>query len=89
MAAASFSNRINTAIGSIMIYKYPSISEGRTNETVGYEMDLVDSAVKSLRSLVNERRERKPASVLRGNKAFAKIIGSHQWEIITLANLST
>lgn len=28
------------------------------NERVEYEMDLIDSAVKSLRSLANERRER-------------------------------
>ena len=30
-------------------------SQDWTNETVEYEMDLVDSAVKSLRSLSNER----------------------------------
>ncbi|KAK9994414.1 hypothetical protein SO802_024117 [Lithocarpus litseifolius] len=59
------------------------------NFRVEYEMDLVDSAVKYLRSLVNERRERQPAFVLCRNKAFAKIIDSHQREIISLANLST
>ncbi|XP_075649349.1 valine--tRNA ligase, mitochondrial 1-like [Castanea sativa] len=78
-----------TMIESIMICKYPSIVEGWTNETVEYEMDLVDSAVKSLRSLANERRERRPAFVLCRNAAFAEIIDSHQREIITLANLST
>ncbi|KAL4595270.1 hypothetical protein ACB092_12G079300 [Castanea dentata] len=78
-----------TTIESIMICKYPSIVEGWTNETVEYEMDLVDSAVKSLRSLANERRERRPAFVLCRNEAFAEIIDSHQREIITLANLST
>ncbi|KAK9993004.1 hypothetical protein SO802_022707 [Lithocarpus litseifolius] len=45
---------------SIMICKYPSIVECWTNERVEYEMDLVDSTVKSLRSLANERRERSP-----------------------------
>ncbi|KAK9992988.1 hypothetical protein SO802_022691 [Lithocarpus litseifolius] len=38
--------------------KYPSTVECWANERVEYEMDLVDSAVKSLRSLANERRER-------------------------------
>ena len=39
------------------------LSQGWTNETVEYEMDLVDSAVKSLRSLANERRERYMESI--------------------------
>ena len=34
------------------------LSQCWTNERVETEMDLVDSAVKSLRSLANERRER-------------------------------
>ncbi|XP_050251916.1 valine--tRNA ligase, mitochondrial 1-like isoform X2 [Quercus robur] len=83
------SSKDRTTIESIMICKYPSIVEGWTNETLEYEMDLVDTAVKSLRSLANERRERRPAFVLCRNEAFAEIIDSHQREIVTLANLST
>ncbi|XP_030936958.1 valine--tRNA ligase, mitochondrial 1-like isoform X2 [Quercus lobata] len=83
------SSRDQTAMESIMICKYPSIVECWTNERVEYEMDLVDSTVKSLRSLANERRERRPAFVLCRNHAFAEIISSHELEIITLANLSS
>lgn len=32
--------------------------QGWTNETVEYEMDLIEAAVKSLRSLAKESRER-------------------------------
>ncbi|GMY07076.1 valine--tRNA ligase, mitochondrial 1 isoform X2 [Fagus crenata] len=83
------SSRDRTGAESIMTFKYPSIVECWTNERVETEMDLVDSAVKSLRSLANERRERRPAFVLSRNDAYAKIISSHQLEIITLANLSS
>ena len=34
------------------------LSQGWRNKRVEYDMDLVDSTVKSLRSLANERRER-------------------------------
>ncbi|KAK7836911.1 valine--trna ligase [Quercus suber] len=51
------SSRDQTVIESIMMCKYPSIVEGWRNKRVEYDMDLVDSAVKSLRSLANERRE--------------------------------
>ncbi|KAM3731454.1 hypothetical protein ACB098_12G164500 [Castanea mollissima] len=83
------SSRDQTAMESIMICKYPSIVECWKNERVEYEMDLVDSTVKSLRSLANERRERRPAFVLCRNHAFAEIISSHELEIITLAKLSS
>ncbi|CAM8993443.1 unnamed protein product [Rhodiola kirilowii] len=49
---------------SIMINDYPSEVEKR-KEKVEYEMDLVESAVKSLRSLAQERRER-PSEKLNG-----------------------
>ena len=45
------------------------LSQGWTNETVEYEMDLVDTAVKSLRSLANERRERYMESILKKNSS--------------------
>ena len=44
------------------------LSQGWTNETVEYEMDLVDSAVKSLRSLSNERWERYMESIFKKKK---------------------
>ncbi|KAF3967901.1 hypothetical protein CMV_008152 [Castanea mollissima] len=78
-----------TVIESIMMCKYPSIVEGCRNKRVEYDMDLVDSAVKSLRSLANERCERRAAFVLCRDSEFAEIIKSHELEIITLANLSS
>ncbi|KAK9292131.1 hypothetical protein L1049_020089 [Liquidambar formosana] len=74
---------------SIMICEYPSVVEGWKNERVEYEMDLVESAVKSLRSLAKERRERQPAFVLCRTDAVAEIISSRDLEILTLANLSS
>ncbi|KAA8528160.1 hypothetical protein F0562_035589 [Nyssa sinensis] len=79
---------------SIMISNYPSIIEYWTNEKVEYEMDVVESAVKSLRSLrslmpAKERHERRSAFVLCRNDAVAEIIKSHELEILTLATLSS
>ncbi|KAG7982619.1 hypothetical protein I3843_04G062200 [Carya illinoinensis] len=83
------SSKDSARIESIMICEYPSAVECWTNERVEYEMDLIDSVVKSLRSLANERRERRPAFVLCRSDAVAEIISSHQLEITTLANLSS
>ncbi|KAK4562332.1 hypothetical protein RGQ29_004997 [Quercus rubra] len=83
------SSRDQTAIESIMMCKYPSIVEGWRNKRVEYDMDLVDSTVKPLRSLANERCERQAAFVLCRDSEFAEIIKSHELEIITLANLSS
>ena len=52
------------------------LSQGWTNETVEYEMDLVDTAVKSLRSLANERRERYMESILKKKFLFICFFGS-------------
>ncbi|XP_052186097.1 valine--tRNA ligase, mitochondrial 1 [Diospyros lotus] len=79
---------------SIMICKYPTVVEAWTNERVEYEMDIVESAVKSLRSLRSlmppkERHERRAAFALCRNDAVADIISSHELEIATLATLSS
>ncbi|MED6132273.1 Valine--tRNA ligase, mitochondrial 1 [Stylosanthes scabra] len=74
---------------SIMICPYPSPIEGWNNEKVENDMDLVESTVKSLRSLAKESRDRRPAFVLCLTRAVEEIISSHQLEIVTLANLSS
>ncbi|XP_058071798.1 valine--tRNA ligase, mitochondrial 1 isoform X1 [Magnolia sinica] len=79
---------------SIMISEYPSVVEEWINERIEYEMDLVESAVKSLRSLrsllpPNERHERRPAFVLCRTAAVADIIRNQELEISTLASLSS
>ncbi|KAM2975805.1 hypothetical protein FF1_001925 [Malus domestica] len=74
---------------SIMICEYPSTLERWTNERAEIEMNLIDSVVKSLRSLAKESRERRPASVLCRTPLDREIICSHQLEIETLANLSS
>ncbi|XP_054786171.1 valine--tRNA ligase, mitochondrial 1 isoform X2 [Prosopis cineraria] len=74
---------------SIMICNYPTAVECWINEVLENAMDLVESVVKSLRSLANERRDRRPAFVLCRTQAVVEIISSHQLEIVTLANLSS
>ncbi|KAM1253883.1 hypothetical protein FF1_041847 [Malus domestica] len=74
---------------SIMICEYPSTVECWTNEGAESEMNLIDSVVKSLRSLAKESRERRPASVLCRTPLDTEIICSRQLEIETLANLSS
>ncbi|XP_068331229.1 valine--tRNA ligase, mitochondrial 1-like [Pyrus communis] len=74
---------------SIMICEYPSTVECWTNERAESEMNLIDSVVKSLRSLAKESRERRPASVLCRTPLDREIICSRQVEIETLANLSS
>ncbi|XP_028756346.1 valine--tRNA ligase, mitochondrial 1 [Neltuma alba] len=74
---------------SIMTCNYPTAVECWNNEVVENAMDLVESVVKSLRSLANERRDRRPAFVLCRTQVVGEIINSHQLEIVTLANLSS
>lgn len=79
---------------SIMICDYPSYVECWTSERVELEMDLVESTVKSLRSLRSEvlakrRNERLPAYAYCQNEEVAGIIKSHELEIVTLATLSS
>ena len=51
-------------------------SQGWTNEIVEYEIDLVDSTVKSLRSLSNERWERYMESIFKKRILFHLFFGS-------------
>ncbi|KAM7470344.1 hypothetical protein LguiA_008527 [Lonicera macranthoides] len=81
---------------SIMLSDYPSVVEAWTSEKVEYEMDMVESAVKSLRSLraslpAKERHERsvRAGFALCQTTAVAEIIQSHELEISTLAALSS
>ncbi|XP_068655538.1 valine--tRNA ligase, mitochondrial 1 [Aristolochia californica] len=79
---------------SIMISEYPSVVEEWTNDTIEDEMNVVESAVKSIRSLrpllpPNERNDRRPAFVLARNGHVADIIKSQELEIVTLASLSS
>lgn len=79
---------------SIVISEYPSVVQSWTNERVEHEMELIESAVKSLRSLkallpAKERFERRPAFALCRNEELAEVIRSHELEILTLASLSS
>ncbi|XP_029125554.1 valine--tRNA ligase, mitochondrial 1 isoform X3 [Cajanus cajan] len=74
---------------SIMISSYPSPVECWNNERVEDEMALLESAVKSLRSLSNERHERRPAFALCQTQMVTKIINNYKLEIVTLSNLSS
>lgn len=79
---------------SIMICEYPSVVQSWTNERVESEMDVVESAVKSLRSLrssmpAKERHERRAAFALCRTDAITEIIKSHELEVSTLATLSS
>ena len=66
-----FQNSSHIAIPrNILTLLYMFQSQGRINETVEYEMDLVDSALKSLRSLSNERWERYMESILKKKILF-------------------
>ncbi|KAK8559672.1 hypothetical protein V6N13_016411 [Hibiscus sabdariffa] len=79
---------------SIMICEYPSPVESWTNERAEYEMDLVESTVRSLRSLraellAKQKNERLPAFAFCQNEDVAKIMRSCELEILTLATVSS
>ncbi|GLT81109.1 hypothetical protein SLA2020_525130 [Shorea laevis] len=79
---------------SIMICKYPSPVESWSNDNVEQDMDLIESTVRSLRSLRAEllakrKNERLPAFALCQTDAVAETIRSHELEILTLATLSS
>uniref|UniRef100_K7N3M6 valine--tRNA ligase n=1 Tax=Glycine max TaxID=3847 RepID=K7N3M6_SOYBN len=88
---------------SIMICDYPSTVEGWNNEKVENDMDIIESTVKSLRSLAKESCDSLRFSALlclnisgtlTNEKIFStpvvtEIINSHQLDIATLANLSS
>ncbi|PRQ60023.1 putative valine--tRNA ligase [Rosa chinensis] len=83
------SSKHHNRAASIMICDYPSIVECWTNERVESEMSLIDSIVRSLRSLSQESRERRPAFVLCRSMSDREILCRQQLEIETLANLSS
>ncbi|XP_026409220.1 valine--tRNA ligase, mitochondrial 1-like isoform X2 [Papaver somniferum] len=79
---------------SIMISEYPSVVKEWTNEAIENEMDLVETLVKSIRSIradlpPNERLGRKPAFVVCRSDAVGDVIRSRELEISTLASLSS
>nr|GEU96755.1 valine--tRNA ligase, mitochondrial 1-like isoform X2 [Tanacetum cinerariifolium] len=79
---------------SIMISNYPSVTESWTNERVEYEMDVVESAVKSLRSIranlpAGERNERRAGFAVSRTDQIADLLKRHEMEVLALANLSS
>ncbi|GKV27335.1 hypothetical protein SLEP1_g36518 [Rubroshorea leprosula] len=77
---------------SIMICEYPSPVESWSDDRVKQDMDLVESTVRSLRSLraellAKQKNERLPAFALCQTDAVAETIRSHKLEILTLATL--
>ncbi|OMO67882.1 Aminoacyl-tRNA synthetase, class Ia [Corchorus capsularis] len=80
---------------SIMICEYPSPIESWSNQRVETEMDLVESTVRSFRSLraqhltKQKNDHRLPAFAFCQNKQVAEIIKSCELEILTLARLSS
>ncbi|GAA0142995.1 aminoacyl-tRNA synthetase [Lithospermum erythrorhizon] len=88
------SRRDSTKKESIMISEYPSLVKGWTNAAVESKMELIESVVKSLRSLrallpAKERNERRPAFALCRVDDVAKVIESHKLDISTLAAVSS
>nr|KAJ0195012.1 hypothetical protein LSAT_V11C700366640 [Lactuca sativa] len=79
---------------SIMICEYPSVVESWRNEKVEYEMEVVESAVKSLRSIranmpAQERNERRAGFAVSRNAQTTDLLRRHEKEVSTLANLSS
>ncbi|KAJ0471091.1 putative valine--tRNA ligase [Helianthus annuus] len=74
---------------SIMICEYPSVVESWTNDHMEYEMEVVESAVKSFRSIRGETKERRAGFVVSRTDQIADLLRSHEMEVSTLANLSS
>ncbi|KAK4481062.1 hypothetical protein RD792_011932 [Penstemon davidsonii] len=79
---------------SIVISEYPSAVECWINDDVELEMDMIESVVKSLRSLraqlaPNERHERRAAFVRCRTDDTCDLIKKHELEIATLATISS
>ncbi|KAL9243450.1 hypothetical protein vseg_017336 [Gypsophila vaccaria] len=79
---------------SIVISEYPSVVQSWTNEGVEREMELIEAAVKSLRSLKSllppkERHERRPAFALCRSEGVSEIIRRHELVVSTLVGLSS
>ncbi|GFQ01299.1 valine--tRNA ligase [Phtheirospermum japonicum] len=79
---------------SIVISEYPSHVKSWTNDNVELEMDIIESVVKSLRSLrsqlaPNERLQKRAAIVRSRTNDACDVIKRHELEIATLASLSS
>ncbi|KAK1301620.1 Valine--tRNA ligase [Acorus calamus] len=79
---------------SIVISEYPSVVDAWTNEPVEREMGLIESIVKSIRSLrsmmlPNERNERRPAYVMCHVDVVSDTIRRYELEISNLASFSS
>ncbi|XP_020258014.1 valine--tRNA ligase, mitochondrial 1-like [Asparagus officinalis] len=76
---------------SIMISEYPSVVNAWTNEQIESDMEVVNSAVRKLRSIrpQSDKNERRAAFALCGADDIAKLIKAYEFEIVTLASLSS
>lgn len=76
---------------SIMIADYPSVAESWTNEQIESHMDIVLSTVRKIRSLrlPTDKNERRAAFALCRGDDVASIIKAYEFEILTLASLSS
>ncbi|XP_074583201.1 valine--tRNA ligase, mitochondrial 1 [Curcuma longa] len=76
---------------SIMISEYPSVIEAWSNEKIENDMDIVNDAVRKLRSLrpQSDKNERYPAFALCRGPHIANIMRTYEFEIVTLAAVSS
>ncbi|XP_042471032.1 valine--tRNA ligase, mitochondrial 1-like isoform X2 [Zingiber officinale] len=76
---------------SIMISEYPSFIEAWSNEKIENDMDIVNGAVRKLRSLrpQSDKNERYPAFALCRGPDIANIMKTYDFEIVTLASVSS
>ncbi|KAL1565987.1 Valine--tRNA ligase, mitochondrial 1 [Salvia divinorum] len=76
---------------SIVISEYPFVVKSWTNDDVESEMDMIESVVKSLRSLKSQLPPKvRPAAIVRCRTNDSRdIIKGHDMEIVTLAKLSS
>ncbi|KAK8936168.1 Valine--tRNA ligase [Platanthera zijinensis] len=76
---------------SIMLSDYPSVKESWTNEVIESSMDIVISTVRKIRSLrpPSDKNERRAAFALCRGDDIVLIIKAYEFEILTLASLSS
>ncbi|KAG6519824.1 hypothetical protein ZIOFF_023333 [Zingiber officinale] len=76
---------------SIMISEYPSFIEAWSNEKIENDMDIVNGAVRKLRSLrpQSDKNERYPAFALCRGPDITNIMRTYDFEIVTLASVSS
>ncbi|KAG6513346.1 hypothetical protein ZIOFF_023670 [Zingiber officinale] len=76
---------------SIMISEYPSVVEAWSNAKIENDMDIINGAVRKLRSLRPQsgKNERYPAFALCRGHDITDIMRSYEFEIVTLAAISS